>query len=337
MTMLTVTAEIESWALRRPFRISGHVFETSDVLVVTARRGGHEGRGEAAGVYYLGETAPGLLAQARAAADAVCAADTRMALQALLPPGGARNAIDCALWALEAAEAGRPVWQLAGVAPPRALVTTFTLGADQPAEMAEGARAVPDARMLKLKLSGETEIDIERVRAVRAARPGVWMGVDANQGFTPETIAPLLPVLVEAEVKLIEQPFRRGAEADMRAVAWPIPTAADESCLDYAELERMPGLFDIVNIKLDKSGGLTEALAMAGRARALGLGVMVGNMVGTSLSMAPAFVLGQVCDINDLDGVYFLARDRAPGIRYVDGMIECAPAVWGGGQEARAA
>lgn len=337
MTALTLTAEIETWALKRPFRISGHVFHTSDALVVTARRGGREGRGEAAGIYFLGETAEGLRAQVLAATEAVCAAGTRAALRALLPPGGARNAIDCALWALEAEEQGRPVWQLAGLPSPAPLPTTFTLGADSPAEMADGARAVPAARLLKLKLSGETDTDIARVRAVRAARPGVWMGVDANQGFTPETIAPLLPVLVEAGVKLIEQPFRRGAEAAMRAVAWPIPTAADESCLDLAELERLPGLFDIVNIKLDKSGGLTEALAMAARARALGLGVMVGNMVGTSLAMAPGFLLGQLCDINDLDGVYFLARDRAPGIRYEDGLIHCAPEVWGGGKEARAA
>jgi L-alanine-DL-glutamate epimerase-like enolase superfamily enzyme len=196
--------------------------------------------------------------------------------------------------------------------------------------MADGAvQLYPHAKALKLKLSGDCDIDIERVRAVRKVRPDVWIGVDANQGYTAASIGNLIPVLMDCGVALLEQPFKRGAEAQHDGLKLPLPVAADESCLDLVELETLPGRFDVVNIKLDKCGGLTEALAIARRAAELGLKVMVGNMCGTSLSMAPGFVVGQLCDIVDLDGPIFLKADRQPAVSYADGLIWCGPEVWG--------
>lgn len=206
----------------------------------------------------------------------------------------------------------------------------MTLGADSPERMAAAAVGYRSAKALKLKLTGDTPLDIARVQAVRAARPDVWMSVDANQGYTAATIEPLLPVLVDADIRLLEQPLARGREADMAGIDFPLETAADESCLDLDELEDIRGLFDVVNIKLDKCGGLTEGLMMASRARQLGMKVMVGNMAGTGLAMAPAFVLGQLCDVVDLDGPVFIRNDCHPSVSYPDGDIHCPPEVWGG-------
>ena len=221
------------------------------------------------------------------------------------------------------------MWELAGLDPPKPLLTTFTLGAETPAHMAEGARRYASARALKLKLTGEAALDMERVRAVRAARPDAWIGVDANQGYTIEGLKPLIAGLVEARVMQLEQPLKRGAEAQLQGFVSPIPLIADESALTLADVPSLVGRFSMVNIKLDKCGGLTEGLAMAREARRLGLGVMVGNMVGTSLAMAPSFVLGQLCDVVDLDGPTFLKHDPAPTITYSDGMIWCDEKVWG--------
>src|SRR5262249_16933978 len=237
-------------------------------------------------------------------------------LQRLLPPGGSRNAVDCALWELDAARNRTPVWKLAGLPEVKPLGTTFTLGADDPAVMVQGARKYGHTRSLKLKLTGDLDVDIARVRAVRSARPDVWIGVDANQGYTLNSLDALMRELVDSRVALLEQPLARGREADLQGFSSPIPIAADESVLGLADLPGLRGRFHIVNIKLDKCGGLTEGLAMARKARELGLGVMVGNMVGTSLAMAPGFVLGQLCDIVDLDGPIFLRRDRPPTVTY---------------------
>ncbi len=319
----------ENLPLKAPFRISGYTFTEAPVTLVVLRDGGIEGRGEACGVYYLDDAPPSMRAALEALRGEIEAGLTREALRTLLPPGGARNALDCALWELEARRAEQPVWRLAGIAAPRPLLTTFTLGAEDPARMAEGARGFAQARALKLKLTGETDADIERVRAVRAARPEVWLGVDANQGYAPDTLSRLLPALLDARVALLEQPFARGREADLDGLERSIPIAADESVQGLADLEGLVGRFDIVNIKLDKCGGLTEALLMAEAARRLGLRVMVGNMVGSSWAMAPAFVLGQRCDVVDLDGPLFLAADRSPGVVYADGHVDCPDAVWG--------
>ena len=329
MGTLSVSAAIEKVRLAKPFRISGYVFDDSDLLVVTLREGGHEGRGEASGVYYLGDDAAHMLAEVERVRASIEAGVSREELRALLPPGGARNAIDCALWELEARRSGSPVWKLAGLPSTKSLVTTFTLSADDPDVMAQGARDYVQARSLKLKLTGEAELDSARVRAVRAARPDAWMGVDANQGYTIDGLDRLIAVLVDCDVKLLEQPLARGREADLQGYRSPIPIAADESALSLVDIPGLVGRFDVVNIKLDKCGGLTEGLMMAAEARRLGLDVMVGNMIATSLAMAPAFVLGQHCDIVDLDGPIFLAADRVPGVVYNDGLVWCGEEVWG--------
>ncbi|MGH8635182.1 MAG: dipeptide epimerase [Burkholderiales bacterium] len=321
---------IERLPFRLPFRISGYTFTESPAVFVTLRQDGFEGRGEAAGVYFLDDTPErmaGILESLRARVESGV---SREELQRILPIGGARNAVDCALWELDARRAGRPVWRLAGLDRVTPLVTTFTLGAEAPEAMAEGAVRLAGARALKLKLSGDPALDAERVKAVRAARPEVWLGVDANQGFSIESFAGLIPVLTQARVQLIEQPLARGRESDLDGFDCPIELAADESVLGIADIAPLVGRFDVLNIKLDKCGGLTEALSMALEARRLGLKVMVGNMVGTSLAMAPAFVLGQLCDYVDLDGPTFLADDPPPAVRYENGTIWCGPEVWGG-------
>jgi L-Ala-D/L-Glu epimerase len=334
MARLGLGVAVEKLRLAQPFRISGYVFTHSDVVVVTLRDGEHEGTGEGGGVYYLGDDVAHMLGEIEAARIAIEAGVTRQELRSIMPPGGGRNAVDCALWDLEGAKAGVPVWQLAGQRPPKPLRTTFTLGADTPETMAAGARAYRDARSIKVKLTGELDLDIARVKAIRSARPDVWLGVDGNQGFAIDELGRLTEVLEEQDISLLEQPLARGREADLDDFRSPVPIAGDESLLTLDDVAGAVGRFAVVNIKLDKCGGLTEGLMMAAEARRLGLGVMVGNMVGTSLAMAPAFVLGQGCDIVDLDGPTFLAEDRKPSVTYADGMITAGPEVWGSGKVA---
>ena len=319
----------EPLPMSAPFRIAGHVFEAMPATVVTLREGDCVGRGEAAGVYYNDDHPETMIATLEALRPRIEAGLDREALRTLLPAGGARNALDCALWELESQRSGVPVWKLAGLDKVDRLLTTFTVGADEPFVMADRAAAYTQARALKLKLTGDPALDAARVRAVRARCPSAWIGVDANQGYSAATLASLLPVLVEANIALLEQPCVRGRESDLDGIERPLPFAADESILDLAELEARHHRFDVINIKLDKCGGLTEGLLMAKRARELGKQVMVGNMCGTSLAAAPAFVLGQYCDIVDLDGPIFLAKDRTPSVKYEDGYIHCGDEVWG--------
>jgi L-alanine-DL-glutamate epimerase-like enolase superfamily enzyme len=332
MARLALDVTVETLRLAQPFRISGYVFTHSDVVVVTLRDGELSGRGEGGGVYYLGDDVPHMLSELGAARSAIEAGPGREALRSIMPPGGARNAVDCALWELESARAGVPVWQLAGQPTPKPLRTTFTLGADSPEVMADGARRYVDARSIKVKLTGELDLDIARVEAIRTARPDVWLGVDGNQGFVIAQLDELVAALQEHDVALLEQPLARGREVDLYGYQSAVPIAGDESLLTFDDVAGAVGQFDVVNIKLDKCGGLTEGLMMAAEARRLGLGVMVGNMVGSSLAMAPAFVLGQGCDIVDLDGPTFLAQDRTPGVVYKDGTITAGPEVWGSGR-----
>jgi L-Ala-D/L-Glu epimerase len=330
MQRLRLTVAVEKLEFSAPFRITGFVFEHQDAVVVTLDDGKHRGRGEASGVFYLDDPVDRMAVDIEAKRAVIERGIDRAGAQGLFPPGGARNALDCALWELEAQRAGRPVWALAGVPAPKPLVTTFTLGAEPPEVMAAGARRYAEARALKVKLTGEFELDAARVAAVRAARPDVWIGVDANQGYAVAALPRLIRMLREAGVELIEQPVARGREAGLEEIDSPIPIAADESALSLSDVPGLVGRFDVVNIKLDKCGGLTEALAMAHEARRLGLKLMVGNMMGTSLAMAPAFVLGQLCDVVDLDGPTFLKHDRERAVRYADGRIWCDEAVWGG-------
>jgi len=330
MPALRLSVEVERLQFAAPFRIAGFVFEHQDAVVVTLDDGRHRGRGEACGVFFLGDDVEHMVAAIERQRATIESGIDRAALQQLMPPGGARNALDCALWELDARRAARPVWVLAGLDRPKALVTTFTLGADDPPAMAEGARRHAQAQALKVKLTGELDLDIARVEAVRDARPEVWLGVDANQGYPMAGLGALLSALLGANVAQLEQPLARGHEAELENFESPIPIVADESALCLAELAGLVGRFNMVNIKLDKCGGLTEGLAMAREARRLGLGLMVGNMMGSSLAMAPSFVLGQLCDVVDLDGPTFLARDRAPGVTYEQGMIWADEAIWGG-------
>ncbi|MEG3181330.1 dipeptide epimerase [Sphingomonas sp. LT1P40] len=329
-TGVALRLTLERFPYHQPFRISGHVFTETVVLVAELSDGEHRGRGEGAGVYYLGDDADHMLAQAESVRGAIEGGATRAELQSLLPPGGARNALDCAFWELEARRAGKPVWALAGLDEPRPLRSTLTIGADTPEVMAAAALAIDPQAPVKLKLTGDIVDDMARVTAVRAARPKAWIGVDANQGYSIASLRDLLPVLVENEIALLEQPLARGCEGDLDGLKRPLPFAADESAVSFADTAALVGRFDVVNIKLDKCGGLTEGLAIAAQAKLLGLKVMVGNMMGSSLSMAPAYLLGQACDVVDLDGPTFLARDREPGVSYREGMIHCPDAIWGG-------
>jgi L-alanine-DL-glutamate epimerase-like enolase superfamily enzyme len=335
MPALTLTVETLALPYAAPFRISGHLFTETKVVVATLSDGTHDGHGEAAGVYYLGDDLDSMLAAIEVARPAIEAGISREALRQAMPAGGGRNAVDAALWELEAKRSGKPIWQLAGLdAAPKPITTTFTLGAAEPEAMAEGALSLAarfggEPRALKLKLTGELALDCDRVRAVRAAMPDVWIGVDANQGFAIGDLPALLECLVAADIKLLEQPLARGREADLEGFESPIPIAADESALTLADVAGLVGRFDVVNIKLDKCGGLTEGLAMARAAHALGLQVMVGNMMGSSLAMASSFILGQLCDIVDLDGPIFLAKDPPPTIVYDHGTCFCPEAIWG--------
>jgi L-alanine-DL-glutamate epimerase-like enolase superfamily enzyme len=318
--------DIERWPLKAPFRITGYTITETDVILATLTQDGVSGRGEAAGVYYRGETAQSMARQIEAVRPEIERGVTREALRSLLPPGGARNAVDCALWDLEAQRSGIPAWRMAGLGAPKPLTTTYTVAADAPEAMACTAASYRGAKRLKLKLTGED--DEARLRAVRAARPDAWIGVDANQAYDAVSLRAVLPALLEADVQLIEQPVRVGCERELAEFESPIPLAADESVQGMGDLTSARGLFDVINIKLDKCGGLTEALAMVAEIRRLGMKPMVGCMAGTSLAIAPACLVGAQCDLVDLDGPMFLAEDRSPAARYQRGTVYC-PEGWG--------
>lgn len=318
--------DIERWPFKAPFRITGYTFTEAAAVVVTLTEDGISGRGEAAGVHYRGESPQSIVEQLEAMRPLLLGGLTREALQSLLPPGGARNALDCALWDLGARRSGIPAWQSAGLEVPKPLPTTYTVGADTAEAMARAAVAYRGAKRLKLKLTGED--DIARIRAVRAARPDVWIGVDANQAYDVGSLRAVLPALLEADVRLIEQPVRVGHEHELAGFGSPIPLGADESVQGLADLPKAVGVFDVVNIKLDKCGGLTEALHMVREIRRLGMKPMVGCMEGTSLSVAPGCLVGQRCDLVDLDAALFLAEDRPPAAVYEQGTVHC-PDGWG--------
>ncbi|HFD16496.1 MAG TPA: dipeptide epimerase [Rhodospirillales bacterium] len=324
-----LTCRLETWRLRQRFTISRGSRTEARVLVVEIVEGTSRGRGEAVPYGRYGETPDSVEAQVRSVARAVEAGADRHRLASLLHPGAARNAVDCALWDLEAKLRGRPVWQLAGLPAPEPLVTAYTLGIDRPERMAEAARAVRDRPLLKIKLAGDGA-DLERVRAVRTAAPEARLVVDANEAWNLATYEALAPRLGELGVALLEQPFPAAEDGNLAALPHPVPVCADESCHVTADLERLRDRYDFVNIKLDKTGGLTEALALRQAARAAGFGVMVGCMVGTSLAMAPAFLVAQGADVVDLDGPLLLARDREPAIVYEGSRMLPPPAnLWG--------
>jgi L-Ala-D/L-Glu epimerase len=320
---------LESWPYRSPFRISRGVEEALDVLVVTLEdERGHRGRGEAAGVDYAGETPESMRAQLAALSPALRTGLTRAQLQRALPPGGARNALDCAMWDLEAKSSGISVWSRLGLEPPRPVTTCLTLGIDTPEALARASRSARGFRMLKLKVDARQHL--EAVRAVHEARPDAALLVDPNQSWSIELLNGLAPKLGALGVVLIEQPLPTEAEADLAAYRGPIPLAADESCADSASLGSLSRAYRYVNVKLDKTGGLTEALALASAARSAGYAIMVGCMAGTSLAMAPGMVVAQQARIVDLDGPLLHARDRTPAIEYRGDVMQLPPhALWG--------
>jgi L-alanine-DL-glutamate epimerase-like enolase superfamily enzyme len=334
--MATTTAsralKVEKAAIRfaEPFRITGYVFEAMPSIVARIDEGEQMGRGEAAGVYYMSDDQQHMLDTIEQVRAAVEAGLTREDLQAALPPCGARNALDCALWELEAKLSCIPVWQLASVPRPKPLITTFTLPADDPSALAEKIGRLGFAKAIKLKLDGNVDVDRERMRVVRSARPDAWLGVDANQGFVSGDLEALGEAAREFSVSLIEQPLKRGEEAALDGWKPGIPVAADESILGLAELQERARYFDVINIKLDKCGGLTEALKMVRAGRLFGKQLMVGNMGGSTLAMAPGFVLAQLCDVVDLDGPYGLADDPLASQIYKDGEIFVPETIWGG-------
>ena len=324
----TVTTSIENWPLKAPFSITGKTFENVDLLVVSIRDGDVEGRGEAGGIFYLGETVDQLREQVHSIKAEIENGLGRDRLSQHLPLGGARNAVDCALWDLDARRSGSNVFELASI-PSKPVVTANTVGIASTKEMAKQAES---ARSTLIKVKLDDEKPVERITAVVEARPDAEVVVDVNGGWTISHLADLAPELAALGVRMIEQPLARGEDNELAAFDSPIPLCADESCLDASELEYAVGRYQMINIKLDKTGGLTEALVLAEQARTLGMQLMVGNMLGTSLAMAPALVVANLCDLVDLDGPLFLANDRSDGLRYdstgeVSGMNA---ALWGG-------
>ena len=314
----------ETFPLAGVFTISRGSRTEAHVLTVTLDAGGVQGRGECVPYARYGET----LASVTAQVESLPASFDRPALQTLLPPGAARNAVDCALWDLEARRTGRRAWDLAGLPEPRPEITAYTLSLDTPEAMRAEAAKHARRPLLKIKLGGEG--DMARLEAVRAGAPRARIIVDANEGWTPEAYAALAPALVALGVELVEQPLPAGADDALADMARPLPVCADESCHDRASLAALHGKYDVVNIKLDKTGGLTEALALRTAARAAGFGVMVGCMVGSSLGMAPAVLVAQGAAFTDLDGPLLLARDRAHPLVYDErGVHPSTPELWG--------
>ena len=313
------------FALAQVFTIARGSRTEAQVLTVRVTDGRHQGWGECVPYARYDETLETVTAQIEALPGDV----TRAALQNLLPPGAARNAVDCALWDLEAKRADRPVWELAGLAPPGPEITAYTLSLDTPEAMRAQAAAHAFRPLLKTKLGGG-EADVARIEAVRAGAPDARIIVDANEGWTPELYRTLAPVLVRLGVEMVEQPLPAGADGALAELERGRPGCADESCHDRASLPALRGKYDMVNIKLDKAGGLTEALALRAAARAEGFDIMVGCMVGSSLAMAPAVLVAQGASVVDLDGPLLLAADRDTPLRYdTDGVHPSEPTLWG--------
>lgn len=325
-----VSVEVERWPVAGAFTISRGSKRWVDVVVCTVADGRHIGRGEGTAIYYHGETAEGCAG----AVKAYCAGLNgkpleRHAVQSGLPRGAARNALDCALWDLEAKRCGAPVWQLAGLAQPRPLPTAFTISVAAPATMERDARAAVGRgfTLLKCKLMGEGDGD--RIAAVRQGAPDVRLIVDANESWAGRNIEAESARLAALGVEMIEQPIRHGEEGELAGLIPALPFCADESCQDRADLPKL-GDFPVINIKLDKAGGLTEALALAEAATGLGKRLMVGCMLGTSLGMAPAFLAAQHAEWVDLDGALLLERDREGGLPLKDGLLYPG-SLWGQG------
>jgi len=316
------------WPIRGVFTISRGSRTEARTLIAEIAAGGAVGRGECTPYARYGESLESVRVQIESIADAIAAGADRPALLALLPPGAARNAVDCALWDLEAKLAGVPAWAVAGIPEPGPLVTCYTLSLDTVERMGEAARQSAHRPLLKLKLTGDG--DLERVQAVRANAPDSRLVVDANEAWSVAHLERFGPAFSALGVEVIEQPLKASEDEPLRGFESPIPLCADESCHDTASLDGCAGKYAMVNIKLDKTGGLTEALRLRAAARERGFAVMVGCMVASSLAMAPATLVAQGAEVVDLDGPLLLAQDHDPALRY-DGatVYPPEPALWG--------
>jgi L-Ala-D/L-Glu epimerase len=325
---MNLSVRIERWPLERAFTISRGA-KTEAVVVVAELDDGGRGRGEAVPYARYGETPEGVVAAIEALRPALRCGLDRAALQAVLPAGAARNALDCAFWDLEAKRTGRRAHQLAALPPPRPLVTAYTISLADPKAMAHAATVASARPLLKVKLGGAGD-DVERITAVRRAAPKAELIVDANEGWSEDNLERNLAACAEAGVSLVEQPLPQGRDGRLAQIARTIALCADESVRDRASLDALADKYDAINVKLDKTGGLTEALALAGEAERRGFAVMVGCMVATSLAMAPAILVAQRARIVDLDGPLLLAEDRPHGLRF-EGSVAYPPepALWG--------
>jgi L-Ala-D/L-Glu epimerase len=325
---LTLSARVERWPIAGSFVISRGVKSEAVVLVAELSRGDHRGRGECVPYARYGETVADVAEAIRAMAAELARGLDRTGLQSAMPPGAARNALDCAFWDLEAKCAGRPVHELLGQGPPKPLITAYTISLGTPQEMAQRAARASGLPLLKIKLGAAA--DPARIAAVRHAAPHARLIVDANEGWTPDDLEQNLAACAAAGVTLVEQPLPADRDQALTHAARPIAVCADESARARSSLPGLVGKYDAVNIKLDKAGGLTEALAMAGEAERLGLTLMVGCMVATSLAMAPALLLAQRAAVADVDGPLLLACDRPDGLRYKGSLVHPpARALWG--------
>jgi L-Ala-D/L-Glu epimerase len=325
---LSLSARVERWPIAGSFTISRGAKTEAVVVVAELDDGAHRGRGECVPYARYGETVEGVAAAIAAMAEPITAGLDRERLQAAMPPGAARNALDCAFWDLEAKRAGRPVHTLLGLSPPKPLTTAYTISLGTPQAMAKAAAKAADRPLLKVKLGGAD--DPARIAAVRNAAPRAELIVDANEGWSAVDLGQNLAACAQAGVTLVEQPLPAGRDDALARIARPIPVCADESVHGSASLAALAGKYDAVNIKLDKTGGLTEALAMAREAERMGFAVMVGCMVATSLAMAPAMLVAQRARVVDLDGALLLARDRPDGLIYEGSRAHPpTPALWG--------
>ena len=325
---LVLSVRVERWPIAGSFVISRGAKSEAVVVVAELSRGDHRGRGECVPYARYGETVADVAEAIRAMATELARGLDRTGLQSAMSPGAARNALDCAFWDLEAKCAGRPVHELLGQAPPKPLITAYTISLGTPQEMAQRAAKASGLPLLKIKLGAAG--DPARIAAVRHAAPRARLIVDANEGWTPDDLEQNLAACAEAGVTLVEQPLPADRDQALTRAARPIAVCADESAHARSSLPGLVGKYDAVNIKLDKAGGLTEALAMAGEAERLGLTLMVGCMVATSLAMAPALLLAQRAAVADLDGPLLLARDRPDGLRYEGSLVHPpARALWG--------
>ena len=318
MTGLLIAAREEIWPLKQPFRISRGSRTEARVVVVTVTDGKHTGRGEAVPSARYGQSGASVLAQIESI-KSVPSLD-RQLIQKLLPAGAARNALDCALWDLEAKASGKRAWELANIPIVHTVETSFTISLDTPAVMATAAKANANASILKLKLGGDN-MDLPRVQAVREAAPAARLLIDANESWSPSHYRENIPALNGLGVELIEQPFPANADEVLETLDHPVPVCADESCHTSVDLPRLTNRYEVVNVKLDKTGGLTEALLLTGRARKAGFKLLTGCMVCTSLGIAPARLLASAADYVDLDGPLLLADDRHHGMAYENGRI----------------